>query len=292
MRLVNHSGPLVSIITPYRDAAEFLPGLVANLQCQTHRQWECLLVDHGSRDDGPQRLAQLVAGDPRFRCLAVEPGPGQERPLPAIPRNRGLREARGVWICFLDVDDLWHPQKLEQQLVCQRHHQLDVIVTAYGRFAADGRGPLILRRPPLRLERADLWRSNPIPMLSVMVRASLLQAGVAQPGLVFDPVRHEDYALWLRLWRQHPGLRYGCVPQVLAFHRRHHGNLTRWHPRLLLWIYRLHRRDGQSRWLAFWRSSCWFVRVALRVGQEQRSQQGLRSTPQQLIACDPLWISA
>ena len=292
MCLVSDPRPLVSIITPYRDAADFLPGLVANLRRQTHRHWECLLVDHGSRDGGPQLLADLVADDPRFRCLAVDRGPGQHRPLPAIPRNRGLREARGAWICFLDVDDLWHPHKLEQQLAWQRFRQLDLIVTAYARFPEDGRGPMTLRCPPMRLKRADLRRSNPIPMLCVMVRASLLRAGAMEPNRVFKLVRHEDYALWLRLWRDQPDLRYGCVPQVLAFHRRHHGNLTRWHPRLLLWIYRLHRGDGQPAWLALWCTVSWLGRVILRLGLEHRSLEAAQATPAQLIASEPLRINA
>ena len=63
--------PLVSVITPYRNATQWLSGLVETLQNQTYGHWECLLVDHGSTDGGPDLLHHWVADDPRFRCLAV-----------------------------------------------------------------------------------------------------------------------------------------------------------------------------------------------------------------------------
>ena len=50
---------LISIITPYRDSRRFLPGLVATLQAQTCAQWECLLVDHASIDDGAALVARV-----------------------------------------------------------------------------------------------------------------------------------------------------------------------------------------------------------------------------------------
>ena len=63
--------PLVTVITPYRNAAHWLPGLVETLQKQTYGHWECLLVDHGSTDVGAELLNDLVADDSRFRCFEV-----------------------------------------------------------------------------------------------------------------------------------------------------------------------------------------------------------------------------
>lgn len=234
--------PLISVVTPYRNAERFLPGLSATLQAQTYPHWECLLVDHASSDGGPALAAQLAAADPRFRCLQeLDP-----RPLPALPRNRALAAARGELIAFLDADDLWHPQKLERQLAFHLAGQLDLSVTAYGRFHASGSAPPdgLPRRwrrtcPPARISHQRLLWGNPIPILTVLLNRELLA------GQVFASHHHEDYLLWLRLWRRRPQLRFGLLPEVLAFHRRHGANLTAQRWRMLSWTYRVYRADGQ-----------------------------------------------
>ena len=129
--------PLVTVITPYRNAAHWLPGLVETLQKQTYGHWECLLVNHGSTDAGAELLNDLVADDSRFRCFEV-PLPSDGRHPeggPAVPRNLALAHAAGDLICFLDVDDLWHPCKLERQVQVHMEQHLDLSVTAYYRWS-------------------------------------------------------------------------------------------------------------------------------------------------------------
>ena len=169
--------PLVTVITPYRNAASWLPGLVENLQKQTYDHWECLLVDHWSTDVGPDLLNHLVADDSRFRCFAVPGVRDLNCPQggPSVPRNIALKKAAGELICFLDVDDLWHPCKLERQVRMHVGERLDLSVTAYYRWS--WRTPVQLRWicPPRRLT-AWSWRwGNPIPMLTVMVSREALR---------------------------------------------------------------------------------------------------------------------
>lgn len=233
--------PQISIITPYRNSEDFLPNLVGNLQQQTFQDWECLLVDDGSEDHGAERLAHCCAGDRRLRLLPLpQPADGQPRErLPARPRNHALLQAQSPLLAFLDSDDLWHPRKLELQLAFHRAGDLDLSVTAYGRFRAMDQALMAVRCPPPRLSLARLRRSNPIPLLTVMVRAQLLGGG-------FPPVPHEDYLLWLDLRRDRPELRYGVLPLVLAYYRLHEGNLTRRRTRVVGWTYRVFRRHGME----------------------------------------------
>lgn len=243
--------PLISVITPYRDAECFLPVVAASLQAQTYAHWECLLVNHCSLDGGPAWCDRLVLDDARFRCFH-EP---DSRPLPALPRNRAIREVRGSLVCFLDVDDVWHPEKLERQLAFHHAEGLELSVTAYGRFPCSGlldsamairAVKCVLHRYPPR--QVSLWRlrlGNPIPMLTAMINQELL-VKLQSGGGPFELLHHEDHLLWIQLYRFRPQLRYGCLPEVLAYHRRHGGNLTlrRWY--LLLWIYRVHAASGLS----------------------------------------------
>lgn len=232
----------VSIITPYRNASRFLPQLVACLRQQSHRNWECLLIDDGSTDGGRELLAELTAGDRRFRLLSHSSSAGTINPerYPAIPRNLGLAEAKAPLVAFLDADDLWHRRKLERQIAFHRDAQLDLSVTAYGRFRALEQPVEALRCPPSQLVLPELRRRNVVPLLTVLIRRELLGNG-------FSCAHHEDYLKWLNLKRDSPSLRYGCLNEVLACYRLHRANLSRRRPALVTWTYEVYRRHGLSR---------------------------------------------
>ncbi len=274
--------PQVSVITPYRNAARFLPELVGTLQGQTHRDWECLLVDDGSEDGGPELLERLTRGDRRFRRLALPAAAccGSPRRLPGIPRNLGLGEARAPLVAFLDVDDLWHPRKLEEQLAFHRERGLDLSVTAYGRFQ-QAEAPLrSLRRPPARLELAELRRRNPVPLLTLVVKRELLGRG-------FEAVPHEDYLLWLNLLRDQAPLRYGCLPSVLAFYRQHGGNTSRRQLGLLRWTYGVYRRHGLPPLRAMLNTGLWGAGHGLRLARRRVLPQPLLPSMLTLQAAPP-----
>lgn len=70
------------------------------------------------RRDGTLALAQSYAAkEPRVRVIAQPENGGVSK-----ARNRGVREARGEWIAFLDSDDLWMPEKLERQMALAAQH--------------------------------------------------------------------------------------------------------------------------------------------------------------------------
>lgn len=230
----------VSILCPYRDAAPFLPGLIASVRAQTHPNWELLLIDDGSTDPGAALVAAAAERDSRIRPLRAPPRPVGGRGGPWWPRNAGLAQARAPWLAFLDADDLWHPRKLERQLAALAATGAALSVTGYGRFS-DGDPRLAdWRLPPASFGYATLRRLNVIPMLTLLVRRELLAAG-------FQPCPHEDYLCWLDLFRRHPQLRGHTLPELLAFYRLHGGNLTAARWSMPLWTYRVYRSHGVGR---------------------------------------------
>jgi glycosyltransferase involved in cell wall biosynthesis len=114
---------------PFVNLERYLGEAVESVLAQTYRSWELILVDDGSTD-GSARLAQRYAlGEPeRIRCLSW-PGGGNRGASAA--RNLGLADARGEFIAFLDGDDVWLPEKLEQQVAMLRSHPS--IGALYGR---------------------------------------------------------------------------------------------------------------------------------------------------------------
>ena len=95
--------PKISIIIPAYNVSPWLGSTLRSVQAQTFQDWECIIIDDGSTDDP----ASCIPDDPRFRLIR------QANAGVSTARNRGLDEARGALIAFLDGDDIWHPQALE-----------------------------------------------------------------------------------------------------------------------------------------------------------------------------------
>lgn len=105
------SVPLVSVIIPTYNSERTISKTVASALRQTLQQIEVIIVDDGSTDATLQMLEGIA--DPRLKVLAY---PRAAACGPAPGRNRGLREARGKYVAFLDHDDLWIVEKLSAQL--------------------------------------------------------------------------------------------------------------------------------------------------------------------------------
>lgn len=98
--------PLVSVVTPMRNARPYLEAAYASMRRQTWQNWEWLVVDNGSNDGSLEALRSLVESDARVRIFQ-EPEPGA-----SVARNRALREVKGEFLAFLDVDDVLPPNAL------------------------------------------------------------------------------------------------------------------------------------------------------------------------------------
>lgn len=106
---LNH-GPLVSVIIPVFNGADFIGPALESALCQTYESLEILVVDDGSTDGTAEIVAAYATRDPRVRVIAQANG-GVAR-----ARNRGIAEAQGEFVAPLDADDLWEPTKIARQM--------------------------------------------------------------------------------------------------------------------------------------------------------------------------------
>jgi glycosyltransferase involved in cell wall biosynthesis len=100
--------PKVSVVIPTYNRADKVRKGIESVLAQTFTDLEVIVVDDGSSDETGQTLKQSF-GD-RIRYY-FQPNQGV-----SVARNKGIEEARGEWIAFLDSDDLWEKEKLECQL--------------------------------------------------------------------------------------------------------------------------------------------------------------------------------
>lgn len=205
---MHEAQPLVSIITPTFNRADFLVLAAQTVISQTHPGFEWIIVDDGSTDDTYARMEALL-GDDRIRYIYQE-NSGQNN-----ARNRALDEARGEFICFLDSDDLWASDKLERQLNAFREHP-DVDIVHGDEILIDWLGNEISRRNMRRYSgmiTAYLLADNSVSITTAMVRRRCFDemGGFSRSYPVAD-----DYELWLRFSTRY---RYLYVPAYFAFYR-------------------------------------------------------------------------
>ena len=111
-----NNNELVSIVIPTYNAANFIVDTIFSVLKQSYRNLEVIVVDDCSTDDTVCIVKNISDQDSRIILIPLETNMGG----PAGPRNIGVRRARGNWICFLDADDLWHPDKITFQIMALR----------------------------------------------------------------------------------------------------------------------------------------------------------------------------
>lgn len=122
------SRPLVSILMPVFNGAQFLAEAVESVRAQTYSDWELFICDDGSTD-GTEELARSYAEEEprRIRVLAH---PEHQNLGASATRNLGLRHALGELVALLDADDVWLPHKLEEQTALLARSSAGVLVGA------------------------------------------------------------------------------------------------------------------------------------------------------------------
>ena len=103
--------PTVSVVIPMHDAEQWILETLTSIDAQTHPVLECIVVNDGSTDDGPD----LVRGFAATSGLAVRMIDGPCTGV-AAALNRGIAAARGDLVALMDADDLWHPDKVLHQV--------------------------------------------------------------------------------------------------------------------------------------------------------------------------------
>jgi len=190
--------PTFSVVVPTRDRPGLLAEALASVRSQTCDSFECLVVDDAS-DRAPG-----MPDDPRFRLIRLERNVG-----PSAARNRGMQEAVGSAVAFLDDDDLWTPDRLALAERGLARAPVAVCATRYLDEPAGGRA-----------RRLDGWVDSIIlDGLTPALGATAVKRAVA-PAFNEELDNLEDADWWLRLAAAAPVC---TVEEVGLLYRRHNG---------------------------------------------------------------------
>lgn len=222
--------PLVSVIVPVFNGRDSLEPAIDSALAQTV-PLEVVVVDDGSTDGSGDIAASIAERDPRVRLIQQT-----NRGL-AAARNVGLRQSRGIYVAFLDADDLWLPRKLATQLPFLAEDRVVFSDAFVMRCVSEGEERIF--RPgmldsPIDFER--LLEHNLVPILTAVVgRQLLLDVG----GFDEELRSVEDWDLWLRL-RLTRDVAFVAIAEPLAcYHVNPEGlssdrvSMARWRLRVL-----------------------------------------------------------
>lgn len=196
-----------SVVIPTYNRAPMLRRALASIFAQTRGDFEVIVVDDASEDETQVVLENIR--DSRLRCFRHDIRAGA-----SAARNTGLQACRGDYVAFLDSDDEWLPQKLEQQLaVFERRSTCGLVYTGALYLYPDSRTHVLLPRHRGRITE-QLLVSNVVGSTSVgMIRRAVLDV-IGEFDAVVEAL--EDHDLWLRI-SQHFDIDF--TPAILV--RRH-----------------------------------------------------------------------
>lgn len=118
--------PLVSIVMPAYNAEKYIASSIESVIQQTYTNWELIVVDDFSTDSTVKIVQNFLLDENRIKLIQRDTNSGK----PAIAKNEALKYINGVYIAFLDSDDLWMEDKLEIQInVMESNNHLGLTYT-------------------------------------------------------------------------------------------------------------------------------------------------------------------
>lgn len=186
---------LVSIITPMYKGAAFVGKTIESVLRQSYVDWEMIIVDDCSPDDGAGIFEVKRYTDIRIVLIENKVNSGSSG-----ARNTAIRAAQGEYIAFLDSDDLWHPLFLEKQLAFMKCRNASIVFSSYRRIeeltGEEILSPFIV---PEKVNYHALLRTCPIFPSTAMYNVGMV-------GKFFFNEKmgslRDDYVYWLAMLKK------------------------------------------------------------------------------------------
>lgn len=179
-------GKKVSIVIPVYNVEGYLQSCVDSILSQSYRNFELILVNDGSKDSSPAICDEYAKTDSRVVVIH------KENEGPSRTRNRGIEEAKGDYLMFVDSDDILVEGTLEKMINAMDQSNADLCICGYERFRGDWSLPSSLTTEPLQIykdrkELAAVYNQPKTNMFGVSIWAKLYRLDIIKThGIRFD----------------------------------------------------------------------------------------------------------
>jgi glycosyltransferase involved in cell wall biosynthesis len=181
--------PFFSIIIPTYNRAHLIGKAIESVLVQTFTGWELIVVDDGSTDNTREVVASYK--DPRIHYVY------QQNAERSAARNKGISHARGQYICFLDSDDYYLPERLEllSEAINQHHQPVALFYTDISFDDGNNIRKVKYEIHGNKINTFDFLAQVTIGVPQVCVHRKILSLELFNPQFRIG----EDFELWLRI---------------------------------------------------------------------------------------------
>lgn len=225
--------PLVSVIMPCYNMEQFVSESIHSVTKQTYTNWELLIVDDASTDGTVEKVENICRQEKRIRLEVMPKHSGI-----AYSRNRCISMAKGQFLAFLDSDDVWHPNKLEQQLNFMTENHVGFSYSSYNCIDEESNDLGKTIKSAGNLDYESYLRNTIIGCSTVMVDTDIV-GQVTVPNFRTS----EDTATWLDILKK-GHLAYAIEEPLVSYRiRRKSASSNKIKASFDLWtVYRRHEK--------------------------------------------------
>ena len=183
-----------SIIIPTYNRGQLIAETIGSVQAQTFADWECIVVDDGSTDDTKEVIGLLSKKDPRIKYVY------QQNAERSAARNNGIRHSKGTYVCFLDSDDQYCENYLEDLnlFISDKKNPKALIITDF--YQWDGHSAEAANTPPPQAPEAEWLMDHPVTPSRACVHKSIFDHFMFREDIVIV----EDAVLWVSIVTRYP----------------------------------------------------------------------------------------
>lgn len=212
---------------PVYKASTTIEQAVQSVIAQNYQNWELIIVNDCCPEDSCRQVKSLVVNNPQVMQIDNAANQGV-----AVSRNKGIAQAKGDVIAFLDSDDCWHPDKLSLQ-IGKINDGYDVVCSNYMRIESNGKNTEVFHKE--EFDYSDMLKSNHIGNLTGMYRCEHI-------GKVYQKnVGHEDYVMWLEVVKL--AKKGYCILTPLASYRVSSNSLSSNKLQAATWQWNVYRKE-------------------------------------------------
>lgn len=211
--------PLISIIVPCYNQAQYMDECLQSVLDQTYMNWECIIVNDGSPDKTEEVAEKWLDKDSRFRYLVKENGGLSSA------RNFGLERSTGSWIQFLDCDDFIHSEKFSKSIALIDENRNLIL----GNFEMIAEGMVTppfcdITKYPITLENLILqWDVD----FNIPIHCPIFKKeSIGNIRFNEQLKAKEDWLFWIEFFKQKE-ISYHIINEPLAFYRHNSQSLSK-----------------------------------------------------------------
>jgi teichuronic acid biosynthesis glycosyltransferase TuaG len=220
---------LVSIITPTFNSAKYITETIQSVQKQTHQNWEMIIIDDCSSDNTDDIIKDFILKDKRIHFYQLTSNSG-----PAVARNKGIENIRGKYMTFLDADDIWFEDFIENSIKIIQKTGIHFVFSSYKRSDEELNFIYSDFIVPQKVTYSDILKSNSISCLTAFIDIETL--GRKSMPLIR---KRQDMGLWLQYLKEIP-FAFG-IKETKAIYRIRENSLSRKKSNLLKYQWLFYR---------------------------------------------------